>query len=359
MFALLKEWFQRYFSEPEAAILLIVLVLGFGFLLLVGNLFLPLIVALVFAYMLDIVVRFLHRCLKIPRWLGVTVVYTLFLVLFVVVIFGAFPFLSSQIGQFIDELPNMLDKLHKVLMALPAKYPHYISQDSVNDMISATTFSSDKVASLGKLIVSYSLTTIPAIVSWLVYLFLVPLLVLFYLKDKTQLLAWTKNYVPERRSLLMEVLNETKQQLGNYLRGKVVEIIIVGVVTYIGFWFFNLNYAFLLASLVGLSVLIPYVGMVLVTIPIVIIGVAQFGFAPELAYMLLIYLIIQGLDGNVLVPLLFSEAVNLHPVAIIAAVLFFGGIWGFWGLFFAIPLATLVKAVINGWYRHAQRSQAH
>jgi len=57
------------------------------------------------------------------------------------------------------------------------------------------------------------------------------------------------------------------------------------------------------------------------------------------------------LDGNVLVPLLFSEAVNLHPVAIIVAVLFFGGLWGFWGVFFAIPLATLVKAVFNAWPR--------
>ena len=50
-----------------------------------------------------------------------------------------------------------------------------------------------------------------------------------------------------------------------------------------------------------------------------------------------------------LVPLLFSEAVNLHPVAIILAVLFFGGIWGLWGVFFAIPLATLIKAIINAW----------
>ncbi|MNT53842.1 hypothetical protein D3C72_1909530 [compost metagenome] len=61
------------------------------------------------------------------------------------------------------------------------------------------------------------------------------------------------------------------------------------------------------------------------------------------------YLVIQALDGNLLVPLLFSEAVNLHPVAIIIAVLVFGGLWGFWGVFFAIPLATLVKAVLNAW----------
>ena len=59
--------------------------------------------------------------------------------------------------------------------------------------------------------------------------------------------------------------------------------------------------------------------------------------------------IIQALDGNVLVPLLFSEAVNLHPVSIIIAVLVFGSVWGFWGVFFAIPLATLIKAILNAW----------
>jgi len=59
--------------------------------------------------------------------------------------------------------------------------------------------------------------------------------------------------------------------------------------------------------------------------------------------------VIQMLDGNVLVPLLFSEAVDLHPVAIVIAVLFFGGLWGLWGVFFAIPLATLVNAILSAW----------
>ena len=63
------------------------------------------------------------------------------------------------------------------------------------------------------------------------------------------------------------------------------------------------------------------------------------------------YLVIQALDGNVLVPLLFSEVVDLHPIAIIVAVLVFGGIWGFWGVFFAIPLATVVQSVLKAWPR--------
>ena len=68
-------------------------------------------------------------------------------------------------------------------------------------------------------------------------------------------------------------------------------------------------------------------------------------------YIAIAYSIIQALDGVILVPVLFSEAVNLHAVAIIIAILFFGGLWGFWGVFFAIPLATVVKAVLTAWPR--------
>ena len=75
----------------------------------------------------------------------------------------------------------------------------------------------------------------------------------------------------------------------------------------------------------------------------------QFGFGTEFAWIVGTYFIIQILDGNVLVPLLFSEAVNLHPVAIVVAVLIFGGIWGFWGVFFAIPLATVIKSILIAW----------
>lgn len=95
--------------------------------------------------------------------------------------------------------------------------------------------------------------------------------------------------------------------------------------------------------------IIPYIGAVAVTFPVAFAGYGQWGWGPDFAWFMVAYAVIQGLDGNLLVPLLFSEAVNLHPVAIILAVLVFGGLWGFWGVFFAIPLATLVKALLNAW----------
>ncbi|MFB6260639.1 MAG: AI-2E family transporter, partial [Thiohalorhabdaceae bacterium] len=121
----------------------------------------------------------------------------------------------------------------------------------------------------------------------------------------------------------------------------------VGVVTYATFRFLGFDYSALLGVVTGLSVLVPYIGAAVVTIPVAMLGLVQWGPSWELTQLIIAYGIIQALDGNVLVPVIFSEAVKLHPVAIILAILIFGSIWGFWGVFFAIPLATVVKSILE------------
>ena len=79
------------------------------------------------------------------------------------------------------------------------------------------------------------------------------------------------------------------------------------------------------------------------------VGIYEWGLSTEFYWLLALYLTIQALDGNLLVPLLFSVRNKLHPVLIIVAVLFFGGLWGLLGVFFAIPLATLFQAVVHAW----------
>lgn len=201
---------------------------------------------------------------------------------------------------------------------------------------------------IGKQLLGYS----ASLLVLMVYAILVPLLVFFFLKDKDELIRGSKRFFPSNRDLARKVWNEMHQQIFNYIRGKVIEIVIIGVVSYAFFAVMDLRYAALLGVLTGLSVLIPYVGATLVTLPIALVAFFQWGISSEFGYLMIGYGIIQALDGNVLVPILFSDAVDLHPVFIIAAVLVFGGLWGVWGVFFAIPLASLVKAVINAWPVH-------
>jgi putative permease len=88
-----------------------------------------------------------------------------------------------------------------------------------------------------------------------------------------------------------------------------------------------------------------------VSVPIILVAFLEWGWTTPLLYLLIAYAILLTFDANILVPFLFSEAVKIHPVAIIIAILFFGAVWGFWGIFFAIPLAILSKALIHSWPR--------
>jgi putative permease len=258
------------------------------------------------------------------------------------------PLLWHQLITLFNELPGMLAKWQTLLLLLPERYPHLVSDEQV---LQAIEVARGEIGKFGQWALTFSLSSLPLLVNIMIYLVLVPILVFFFLKDREMIGQWVRGYLPRERALITRVAREMNRQIANYIRGKVIEIFICGGVTYVAFVVLDLNYAALLALLVGISVVVPYVGAVVVTVPVFLIALFQWGWSDQFIYLMAVYGIIQTLDGNVLVPLLFSEAVNLHPVAIICAVLLFGGLWGFWGVFFAIPLATLFKAVLDAWPR--------
>ena len=346
MLEVLNSWYKKYFSDPQAVILTVILVVGFTVVLTMGKMLTPVLAAVVIAYLLEGLVRNLVLR-KVPRLTAVIIVFIAFFIFVVFLVFGVVPLLSVQVTAFIKELPQFLSVARETLMQLPEHYG-YISEKQVQDI--ADTLDRE-IASSGQQILTVSLSSIPGLITLLVYLILVPLLVFFFLKDKALIIGWFSSLLPRERALASRVWRDMDLQLGNYVRGKFWEILIVGGVTYVAFAILDLKYAILLAALVGVSVLVPYIGAAAVTVPIAIVAYFQFGWGTDFAIVLIVYGIIQALDGNVLVPLLFSEVVNLHPIAIIVSVLVFGGLWGFWGVFFAIPLATLVNAVLHAWPR--------
>jgi putative permease len=350
MLEIFNKWYQRYLFEEESILLLVLLTLSVVLLMTIGDILAPVLAAIVLAYLMQGVAGRLQR-LGLPQWLGVSIAFLVFVGAFFGFVFGLLPLAWRQLLALLGEMPRMLEQGRDLLGVLPARYPEFISEKQLNQFVA---LAQGELAGLGQALVSRSLSSIPGLVTVLVYLILIPIMVFFFLKDREQILAWCVSFLPRERPLLRRIWQEMDQQVANYARGKVLEILIVGATSYVCFVWLDLNYAALLALLVGLSVIIPYIGAAIVTLPVVIVAYFQWGFTSEFYYLLLVYFIIQAIDGNVLVPLLFSEAVNLHPVAIILAVLFFGGIWGLWGVFFAIPLATLIKAIINAWPTRAE-----
>ncbi|EMD9274711.1 AI-2E family transporter [Cronobacter malonaticus] len=345
MLEMLTQWYRRRFSDPEAIALLAILVAGFCILFFLHGLLAPLLVAIVLAYLLEWPTSRLQR-IGCSRGLAATLVLVLFIGIVLVMAFVVVPVAWQQGIYLIRDIPGMLNKLSDFAATLPKRFPALMDAGII-DAIAENMRT--RIITLGDSVVKYSLASLVGLLTLAIYLILVPLMVFFLVKDKEQLLNAVRRVLPRNRGLAGQVWVEMNQQITNYIRGKVLEMIVVGVATWIGFLIFGLNYSLLLAVLVGISVLIPYIGAFMVTIPVVCVALFQFGMGTEFWSCFAVYLIIQGLDGNVLVPVLFSEAVNLHPLVIILSVVIFGGLWGFWGIFFAIPLATLIKAVAHAW----------
>lgn len=340
-----RAWFARHFSDPQVVALTLILIGGLALVMFFGGLLAPVLAAVVLAYLLERPVSWLSL-VHVPRWLGAALVSTALLLGVIWVSFALVPLLTRQAGQILQELPNLVGNIQHWISTLPNRYPALITQDQIDAMVNSLSVD---VSSLRQSVVSRSLTVGVGLLYLSVYLVLVPLMVFFMLRDKTRILDWIAAFVPRNSGLIRSVWAEVNVQLGKYVRGKALEIVIVWLVSYVVFSLLGLRYAMLLSVLVGFSVLVPYIGAFGMTVPVMLVAYAQWGIETHTVYVLLAYTVLQILDGNVLVPILFSGAVNLHPVAIISAVLFFGGIWGFWGVFFAIPLATLVQAVIKSW----------
>lgn len=345
MIHILQRWVDRYFADEEAVLVAVLIIVGTAVVLSMGGVLAPMIAAIIIAFLMQGVVVKLKEWGCGHQW-AVTCAFLVLAGSVVVGLLYILPALWKQLLNLFAEAPRMLAQGQSVLLLLPEKYPGLITKVQVTELIASMHAD---LRHIGQTVVSFSIAQLPILITILIYLVLVPILVFFFLKDGDQMMRWLTGVLPRERPVMQKIGREMNQQIANYVRGKVIEIVIVAVTTSIVFSLLGLNYALLLGIAVGLSVLVPYIGAAVVTLPVAIIAFFQWGWTTDFMTVLIAYSVIQAIDGNVLVPLLFSEAVKMHPVVIVLSVLVFGGLWGFWGVFFAIPLATLCKAIMNAW----------
>jgi len=355
MFELFRQWKDRHFSDPQRVILGIMLLAGAGLIYFLGSLLTPVFISIIIAYLLDGMVGLLQRS-HLPRIAAVSIVFTVFMLAMIVMLLWLLPLTVKQISQLVQQLPGMLSMVQYQLLQLPTSYPELISESQVRELID---FLNTGISTLGRQVLTLSFASVVGLIHLVVYLVLVPFMVFFLLKDKQQILEWGHRFLPDNMDLTESVWQEANIQVTNYIRGKGWELLIIWGVSYAVFRLLGLQFSLLISLFVGLSVIIPYIGVTVMGFVMALVAFIQFGWSSNFASAMVAYAVIQILDGNLLAPLLLSGVVNLHPVAIVVAVLLFGGLWGLWGLFFAIPLATLANAVIKAWFvRLEHRSEA-
>ncbi len=343
----LKSRIKEYLNDPQVTIFLLIslfIVLLFYFL---GQYLVPVFASIVLSYVLEGLIRPLER-LKVPRSLAVFLVFMVFMSLSIFLLLWIIPLAIKQFGQFIQDLPSMITSGKAHLERFIQSYPKIVKNLQIDAVVSIFI---GQIREMGKNFLTYSLSSVMGLVNFLIYLVLVPLISFFFLKDKEYILSFIKGLLPDNIEFTSQVWREVNAKIARFLQGKIWELLIVWLASYIFFFIIHLKFALLLSLFVGISVLIPFVGAIAMTVPVVLVAYFQWGWSDKTLSTLIGYTILQFLDGNLLVPLLMSGFVNLHPVAIMIGVLIFGGLWGLWGVFFAIPLLTLLHTIIKTWPR--------
>jgi len=339
----IKVWLDKRMADTELVMLMGSLLVIFILLLLLGAILAPVLLAIALAYVFDGIINLLGRC-RCPRMLAIAVTGGGAMLVLLVTLLAILPLLTVQVGRLVSRAPQYVQSTREMLQQLQANYADWINPAYVQKISEAVAA---QLQEWGGTLLSFSIASIPGMITLLVYAVLVPVMVFFFLKDKEKIIAWGQQFLPTERSLLQRVWVELDIQIGNYIRGKFWEAFIVGITMWLVFWWMGHEYALLLGVLTGISVWIPFVGAAVVTIPVILLSFFQWGWTETMAYSVLAYGIVQAVDANVIVPWLFSEIVNLHPVAIIVAILMFGALWGIIGVIIAIPMAALVKSVVS------------
>ena len=337
--------FRKIFSSEETLVFALLLTGAFLTLFFFGNILTPFLVSIIFAYLLVGMQKRLEEY-GLNSTLALILTYSFFLLLGVALMVWLVPLVYQQLQSLILEIPKWVNSFMIFVQNIPEKYPDLISSDQITTFLQSL---SGQITAISEDFLKASIAGIQNTVTIAINLVLLPILVFFFLFDRESIISGFLSILPNKRAMLQNVWIEMDDQLSNYARGKAIEIVIVGLVAAVIFMYFDLQYVALLSVLVGFSVLIPFLGAFIVTLPVAVLGLLQFGLTFDFWLLMGLYIILQMLDGYLLVPILFSDAVKLHPVIIMLAVFIFGGMFGFWGIFFAIPIATLIKAIWNSW----------
>tara|TARA_Y100000991_G_scaffold212343_1_gene196263 strand:+ start:1413 stop:2477 length:1065 start_codon:yes stop_codon:yes gene_type:complete len=337
--------FKKIFSNEETIIFSFALLIFFIVISFFGSVLTPFIISIIVAYLL-VGMQKKIQSYNISEKVSLVITFSIFIVTGATLVIWLVPLLYTQLQAFVLDVPNLINNFRDFISELPSKFPDLVSSDQITIFFQAV---SEEISAIAQNIVKTSISSIQSAITVLLYIILFPILVYFFLFDRKNIIDGCLKIIPGRRKMFTSIWAEMDIQLSNYVRGKTIEIFIVGIAAAIIFSSLGLRYSALLSVLVGLSVIIPYVGAFLVTIPVVVVGLIQFGLGTQFTILISLYLLLQALDGNLLVPIIFSETVKLHPVIIILAVFIFGSMFGFWGVFFSIPIATFIKAVWNAW----------
>ena len=306
----------------------------------------PFIVGLILAYLLDIPVERMSR-VGIPRWTAVLVVYAVFVVLLILSVRVIFRQLAEEVARFVDDFPDFMARVNDL-------YAHLDLPPSLREAIDRFLENlGDGVAGINPSDLLPIVTGIAGAVGAVVGYVIIPVWVFYLIKDRPALAEAAESSLPASwRPDARAAWGLFNRVWGQWLRGQLFLGLIVGVATFVGLMVLSVlvnpifgRYALLLSVIAGVLELLPIIGPIIAAIPAVILGLTA-GIEPAIAAVLL-YLLIQQVENNVLVPKIQGDAVELHPSIVMLALVVGGAIAGLLGAILALPVTAAARDVFR------------
>lgn len=294
----------------------------------------------VLAYLLDPFVVMLERR-KIKRIYGIILLYATLGVVGLLCFAYLVPFLNIRWSALLTDLPRYIQKGKGLMLEAAGRFqPNYATQEWqwLFDKVSGSVESllgklgSGIYAAAGK--VAFNLLN----------LFLAPILVFFMLFYKHDIIAGIAAWLPPgRRETILEVGREINASVGGYIRGQMIVSLIVAVLSTLALFYLDIDYAVLNGIFAGLASILPFIGVILATIPPLFFAYVKFQSGVMLIKVVAAFALIYFLEGYLVKPLVFKKSMDLNPLVTIIVVMAFGELMGFWGILLAIPIAAAIK----------------
>ena len=318
------------------------------FLVLISNILAPFFIAFILAYILQPLIDNSRLRSKFPRNVLAYTVFAIFLSIFILGIVIVLPLMYQQISSLITKVPVYKNYLQTELVPVFIAKMQSVDpllgdkiKDSIQNIINSTF---TVIALLLNNIWGYTMATI----NIGMIILLVPIILFYFLKDWPQMVGLIENLLPLKgKHKIREVLSSINELLSAYIRGQLNVCLLLSSYYGIGLSIIGVDLGLLLGMLSGFLIIIPFIGLLIAFMLSIIIGCFTFGISIKLTYIVILYIVGYIIENTIVTPKIIGDKIGLHPLWIMFSVFASGSLCGFIGIFFAIPIAGIIKVLLT------------
>lgn len=308
---------------------------------LINVIIVPLMLAGFFYYLLRPLINALEK-FKLNRSVAILIVYVVIAFLLLAFSIGVWPSLRTQLKNFIDNMPNLISAMNQQLLELENnKYIDYLIPANVNPASQLTEYLNKGFSFL----TNYVTGLFSFVSNFAIILFTFPIMLFYMLKEGGKLGRRIVSFFPKKyRGDGTTMMTDIDSALSGFIVGRVLVNLALGVLMYVGFLIIGLQYALLLTVIAVVMNFVPFIGAILSSIPIFIIGFIQ---SPSIAvWSIVIVLIAQQIQDNLIAPYIFGKKLDIHPLTTIVLVMVAGDLGGIIAILLIIPVYLIIKIVL-------------